>query len=352
MNQYLFNVKRILFLVFFLVYPSYTFSTSITGTLTGDTIKWNNAYQDNGDIIQTTWQLGSKLNLLPVREWTPAISRYISPTNDIVFKSSNMPSSSHGVSVEFYHVGIEFKSSAPFSIVDNGSSTCSMDDVSAGYVSLREYLLSSCQSGYSFLNSKKYRPFDFYRLIFKFGDIATAFKGKPSGIYHATINIPIKYIVKFGSTVSYEIRNETVTFIINYTASFLDDVLIKGDGVMALDYDTDEHSVKGKTKFKVSVRGHLANGLKMSFKSSNVEKDFSLEHTVSKKRIPYSLRCNRCDETQVILDGRMLNDSALISSPFDRLDFNLDFYFNKMYFNKVDKGEYLDEITIRFEPNL
>ncbi|HIF9203962.1 TPA: hypothetical protein ACX6QK_001264 [Photobacterium damselae] len=352
MNQCLSNIKKVLILIFSLLNVPFCFASSITGTLTGDVIKWNNAYQDGSDVIQTTWQLGNKLNLLPVRVWTPAISRY-SSSDYIVFRAPSMPKMA-GVPVEFSHVGVEFKTSSPFKLESSGaSSLCNKDDVSTGFASLREYSSLSCMSNFSFKNStNKYRPFDFYRSVFKFGDIAAAFKGKASGTYYATVNIPIKYMVKFGTTDSFEIRNDTVTFIINYTASFLDDVLIKGDGIMALDYDTENHTVKGKTKYKVSIRGHLANGLKMSFKSSDIEKDFSLEHSVSKKRIPYSLICNRCDETQVILDGRMLKDNAVISSPFDNLDFNLDFYFNNMYFNKVDKGEYRDRVTITFEPNI
>ncbi|HIF9373435.1 TPA: hypothetical protein ACX6RV_001288 [Photobacterium damselae] len=349
MNQYQFN-KILIVLICFFINPTIVHSETITADITGDQIRWSNAYYSNNDVIQSVWQLGSELNLLPVKQWQPALGR--SSIKDVIFKSISFPGID--VNVGFEHVGIEYKTAAPFSISKNGKGNCTIDDVSKGYVSLREYTSSECQSDSSFHSSQKYKPFDFYRSVFKFTNLESAFNNNkvPSGIYYASINIPIKYFVKFGTTESFEVRNRTITFIINYTASFLDDVQVRGDGIMALDYDTNAHSVKGKTKFRVSVRGHLENGLKMSFLSSDVEKDFSLEHEVTKNRIPYSLLCDRCEENQVILDGKMRKDFAIIPSSFDNLDFNLDFYFNKMYFNKVDKGEYFDEVTIRFEPNL
>ncbi|HIF9084882.1 TPA: hypothetical protein ACX6NQ_001726 [Photobacterium damselae] len=350
MNQYQFN-KILLVIISFFIYPTVVYSETITADLVGDQIRWHNASYSNNDVVQSVWQLGNKLNLLPVTYWVPALSRY-SSSKEITFKSASLPGID--INVAFEHVGIEYKTAAPFNISENGKGSCSSDEVSKGYVSLREYGKSECQSNSFFSSSKKYKPFDFYRSIFKFTNLESAFSSKkvPSGTYYASVSIPIKYLVKYGATESFEVRSRTITFIINYTASFLDDVLIRGDGVMALDYDTDAHTVKGKTKFRVSVRGHLENGLKMSFISSNEGRDFSLEHKVSKKRIPYSLLCDKCEDNQVILDGKMLKDFAIIPSTFDDLDFNLKFYFNKMFFNKVDKGEYLDEVTIRFEPNL
>ncbi|HIF9183890.1 TPA: hypothetical protein ACX6R6_001784 [Photobacterium damselae] len=351
MNRYRYKMRIVLFFtIIFRMMSAPVFADELfEATITGNQLTWDNAFSV-GDEITTFFSEPSSLIMpqLPANAvfWKPGLA--ISPVNQISFTSPSASGMSIDVTVK--HVGNDFYQSN-YDISQNGKGSCSSANA-AKPISVREYSKSECISGV-YLNSKSgaaHIPFDSYRSVFKITDIVSEFKrvGAPKGDYKASITVPIYY----QNNNEVQRRSTDVSFLIHYNPSSLDDVKISGNGVMALDYDTKEHTVKGKTKFKVSVKGELSNGLKMTFKSSDIEKDFSLEHKNSKRKIPYSLICDMCDINQVILDGRMLRESAIISSAFKNLDFNLNFYFNNMYFNKVDKGEYFDEVTIRFEPNL
>ncbi len=351
MNRYRYKFRIVLFVTIFCrMLSSPVFASELfEATITGNQLTWDNALSVGDEISTLFYEPSSEISPpLPHNAvfWKPGLA--ISSVNKVTFTSPSASGMSIDVTVK--HVGNDFFQSS-YDVTEKGNGSCSSANTGSP-ISVREYSKSGCLSSIR-LDSKSgggHIPFNSYRSVFKIPDIVSEFKhvGAPKGDYKASITVPIYY----QNNDEVQHRSTEVFFLIHYNPSSLDDVKISGNGVMALDYDTKEHTVKGKTKFKVSVKGELSNGLKMTFKSSDIEKDFSLEHKVSKKKIPYSLMCDMCDINQVILDGKMFREYAIISSAFNNLDFNLNFYFNNMYFNKVDKGEYFDEVTIRFEPNL
>lgn len=343
--------------------PTITQAATISADIVGNTIRWNNANLTNGQVSQMIWQSSSKHNLQKVKEWSPVLSR--SSQDTIEFRATNADNN-HTISVPVTHTGIELKGNSQFS--QSPSSTlvgtygvCTHSTGSNGYALLIDDAESLCGANFGFLADDKYRPFDFYRSGFRFADAGDAgsnsliesFKGAPAGVYHGSINIPISYLVKFGDTHSYRTFNDTVNFVVRYKPSFLSSVDIIGDGKFILDYDTNEHSVRGTTKFNVNVTGYLSSGLLMSFKSTGADdKDFSLENGTS--RIPYDLVCNMCEKPDVITDGMLNTPSEPSKIPFvgKRLNFNLKFFFDDVHYGEIEEGTFKDSVVVMFQPDL
>ncbi len=176
----------------------------------------------------------------------------------------------------------------------------------------------------------------------------------PKGRYIATFDQPIAYYLIYENqqVESYEIYQDQVQIVIDYQPSFLESVDILGDGKFDVRYDTDNHTASGSTRYKVQVDGYITPGIKMSFKSSGQEDDFSLVEEESKSKIPYDLVCEKCQQKQVIKDGVMDEDFAKIDFEGHRLDFNLDFSFDNLHYGDVDEGDYSDAVTVIFEVDI
>ncbi|OCH48156.1 hypothetical protein [Aliivibrio fischeri] len=344
MNKFQFKLLFILFIFPINLYAG----SSLTANVIGSDVRWMNANVIGDDIVEQIWRSSSSFPLLPIYEWRPAFNK--SPINKVTFNSSL----GFKVETEIEHSGVQFRSASPFTVnvEPSGFSSCDFENTLDGYFALSSK--NPCAATYSLKSSRKYKAYDFFRSAFKLNNLINDFKSvnAPSGVYYANITIPISYMVKYGSASSYQTNTETVNFIINYTPSFLSSVNIIGDGVLELDYNTSEHSVKGNTKFNVSVNGHVEPGLKMTFTSSGVEKDFKLENKKSSNSIPYGLICNLCEKPQVIYKGHALDDYSIIPFVGNNLNFNLKFYFDDVYVGRVDEGDYSDAISIRFEVDL
>lgn len=338
-------------------------AATISAEIVGDTIKWNNANLTNGQVSQLIWQSSSRHNLQKVKEWSPLLSKASQDT--IEFRPTNADNS-HTINVPITLTGIELKGSSKFIQTPSSSlvgtyGNCTYSTGTNGYAALIDDNLGLCGANFGFVAEDRFRPFDFYRSGFKFSDkgdvgsdsLIESFKGAPAGVYHGSINIPINYLVKFGDIQSYRTFNDTVNFVIRYKPSFLSSVDITGDGQFILDYDTNEHSVKGVTKFNVNVTGYLSTGLLMSFKSTGAdERDFSLENGSSS--IPYNLVCNMCEKQDVITDGMLNSTSEPSKIPFvgKRLNFNLKFFFEDIHYGEIEEGTFKDSVIVLFQPDL
>lgn len=341
---------------------TWAYGASITATITGDTIKWNDANFFDGQLAQVVWQSASKHNLQPVKEWRPALTRSLD--KKLIFHSldSNNPGS---VEVSFQHTGIEFKgnyfTSPDFSSNLGQSYTPCAKQYSngdGGYTSLVDESNDKCVSSYAYSATERARPFDFYRSMFKIDndELINSFKGVGAGTYYSNITFPITYLARFGVAQSYRTFTENVTFIVKYKPSYISSIDIKGDGVFNLDYDTQNHSVSGNSNFKIDVTGFFNSGLLLSFKSDGINDDFYLTRRTRDEGsdIPYNLGCDKCETTTIIKDGKLTKlEPIRISSPQSkRIDFELNFYFENLLYGSIEEGRYVDSIIVMFEPDL
>lgn len=333
----------------FLALPSWqVLSITINADVVGDQITWRNASVVDGNIIQSIWDSSAGINVHPVYEWRPA------------FKNSNQTSiklaSSLGGAVEtsFEYTGIEFRYGGDFKLNDSGSNyaTCYYESSPSGYYSLMGGDL--CVASQSLKSTSKYKPFEFYRNSIRLDSIVSDFKRSnvPAGLYYATVQLPVLYMVKYNGVDSYQSAMAPLSIIVNYTPSYLDAVSITGDGVFVLDYDTARHSVSGKTKFSVDVTGHIEPGLKMTFDSLGDADEFNLEHNGSGDKIPYSMKCDDCEKTLIIQDGMRMQENAKIPYVGEHMKFDLDFYFNDISAGEVSEGDYKDAVKVLFEIDL
>ncbi|AQS38026.1 hypothetical protein Sps_02878 [Shewanella psychrophila] len=349
MRELLFSV------VLFISCSANAYASIIHGKVTGNMIQWTNATTNGNEIQQSVWQSSNSFNLLPVLRWSPAF--YQNSLRSLTFTSEL----GARVETDFKNTGIEFRTANSYNTsnggIDAGLNTgpqCQTGEDSGGDFLLKS--ASSCGVNFTLVQQQKLRPFDFYRTFFELPDLLADFTlaNVPAGRYLASFSQPVAYflIYEHQQVESYQIYYDQVQVIIDYKPSFISSVNLIGDGQFDLEYDTEEHSVKGQTKYAVNVSGYINPGIKMSFLSSGNEGDFSLEHTEASSKIPYKLICEKCNDRLVISNGTMSEEYAEIGLVGNNLNFILNFSFNDVYAGEVDEGDYSDAVTIIFELDL
>ena len=347
MRRLLYNLLALYVLV---MCPS-TQASTIYAKITGDTVEWSNAIYNDGEIQPLQWQASDKFNMLPVKNWSPAFLK--NTQNKLTFKSTT----GGELTTQFLHTGIDFRTSVnsekTSGVIGNGQ-RCNEATIGGRDIRLRSS--SSCGADFILDQGEKFTPFDFYRPSFKLPSLLADFMQSelPRGRYIASFNQSVAYYLIYESheIESYQIYPDQVQIIIDYQPSFLESVDVVGDGKFDVQYDTENHIASGSTRYKVQVDGYITPGIKMSFKSSGQEDDFSLVEEKSKSKIPYDLVCDKCQETQVIKDGLMDQEFAKINFEGHRLDFNLDFSFDNLHYGDVDEGDYSDAVTVIFEVDI
>lgn len=345
-------MRQLLFsLVLFIFCTVNANASTVYAKVTGDMIQWTNAIVNGSEVQQSVWQRSDSFNMQPIQRWSPAF--YQSPLTSLIFTSQL------GAKVEtaFKHTGIEFRTTNAYDIVTGGIGTgarCNVGEESGGNLLLKSD--SSCGVDFTLDQQQKLRPFDFYRTLFELPDLLADFTQArlPAGRYVASFSQPVAYFLIYENqnVESYQVYHDQIQVVIDYQPSFLSSVSLVGDGKFKLEYDTEEHSVKGQTKYYVNVNGYINPGIKMSFLSSGQEDDFSLEHTETGTKIPYSLICEKCNDNSIINNGLMKDEFANIGFVGNNLNFVLDFSFNDIYAGDVDEGDYSDAVTIIFELDL
>lgn len=322
-------------------------SNNITAKVVGSEVTWMNANVVGGEVVQQIWQPSSSFNLLPVYSWSPSFQK--SPTSTITFSSTTGVQ----VSTSFQHSGIQFSTASPFTVAKNSNAdTCSYESSAGSQYILRDN--NTCRASYDLNATRKYKPFDFYRSAYKLDNLVDAFKAAnaPTGIYYATVSLPVTYYMKYGTATTYQTYNDTTVFTIDYKPSFISAVDVTGDGIFSLSYDTANHSVEGTTTYEVSISGHIEPGIKMQFFSSGTADKFELEHSTSNDVIPYSLVCSKCEKSNIVEAGELKQATSKIPFVGKTLDFDLAFSFKELYFGDVNEGDYRDAVTVRFELDL
>lgn len=322
----------------------------IYAKITGDVVEWSNAAISDSGIQPLQWESSNKFNMLPVRKWSPAF--YKNPQKSLTFRSSIGAE----LTTSFKHNGIDFRTSVKSDQIPGGignARLCQVRTITAGEIRLRSE--SSCGSDTILDQGNRYIPFEFYRPSFEMPNIVSDFMQSklPAGRYVASFSQPVAYYVIYehNQIESYQIYQDDVKIIIDYQPSFLDSVQVVGSGQFDIEYDTSNHTARGETSYKIQVNGYITPGIKMSFKSSEKEDDFSLVSN-SNAKIPYDMICEACVDKQVIKDGVMDKEFAKIEFEGNRLDFNLDFSFDNLHYGDVDEGDYSDAVTVIFEIDL
>ncbi|WP_104023711.1 hypothetical protein [Vibrio hyugaensis] len=323
-------------------------ASTIYAKITGDVVEWSNASLNGSEIQPLQWQPSDKFNMLPIKKWSPAF--YQNTQKNLTFSSTTGAE----LTTSFKHTGIDFRTSIKSeqtSGVIGNAKRCQTQPVSGSDIRLRSS--SSCGADFILDQGGKYTPFDFYRPSFELPSLVSDFMQSklPAGRYIASFNQPVAYylIYENDQVESYQIYQDQVQLIVDYQPSFLESVQVLGDGKFNVEYDTDNHTAKGDTRYRVRVNGYITPGIKMSFESSGQQDDFSLVDHKSNSKIPYDLTCEACVDKQVIQKGVMDKDFAKIDFEGQNLDFNLDFSFNNLHFGDVDEGDFSDAVTVIFE---
>lgn len=344
MNRLFYNLT----VACFLLTSSFVQASTIHAKITGDVVEWSGATLHGGEIQPLQWQPSEKFNMLPIARWSPGF--YQNSQKEITFTSMTGAK----LSTPFKHTGIDFRTSNKFvqtSEVIGTAQRCQEQSIAGGDIRLRSN--SSCGADFILDQGGKFRPFDFYRPSFELPSLLSDFMQSklPAGKYIATFNEPVAYylIYEENQIESYQIYQDQVQIVIDYQPSFLESVQLLGDGKFDVSYDTDNHTAEGKARYRVHVNGYITPGIKMSFKSSGLEDDFSLVDQKSNSKIPYDLVCEACVDKQVIKDGVMDKDFAKIGFEGQNLGFDLDFSFNNLHYGDVDEGDYSDAVTVIFE---
>ncbi len=360
MNRSLFNLLVFAFLLgkSFYVYSGDT----VTAKIIGNDVQWNNANINSDGITEQIWHGSDQLPLLPILKWAPAFNK--AKIKKVTFKLLNKYSSSSStksVDTSFEHMGMEYQVGTSFHPTSESTLGISCSGINTGSF-YRLSGSSSCVHDVWLKSNTKSKPYDFYRMMFKFDSLVEDFKKSkaPSGTYTATVKIPISFLVSYsdglgGWTNSYQTNYKLVTFIVDYAPAFISSVDVVGNGKFDLVYNTDEHSVKGDTTFLVRVKGQIEPGLKMTFKSSGDQR-YNLVNREGGE-IAYSIKCDKCRDNQIVYRSRPNkfdkngNAIGIIDFVGKYMDFYLKFYFDDMYLlsDRIAEGTYDDSVSILFE---
>lgn len=175
-----------------------------------------------------------------------------------------------------------------------------------------------------------------------------------TGIYRASLPLTYKYRVKYShsSFWTYEIRSILFSLEINYTAKTLESIEVFGDGNIKAEYIDHSSKVKGNTKFNVTAKGVMPDGIMMTF----VDKARNFHLRTALDTIPYNVYCSgtsssNCNEKNLVIDGNYVaKQDKLVITPKrgNENDFNFDILidFDSTF---VRSGIYSDNFVIIFE---
>jgi hypothetical protein len=329
---------------------------TLSAKLTGQELFWQNGMRVSGYLTSTNWQVMG--NLPPTMEWSPG-TFMPAPGTSVVLEDAlgNQVTVPLEVSGMHYGLGAAADKFSPQGSTPGSGTTCSTYQLQSA-VALA--IGSGCVAGNAYQSTVHFTPFQFARPLITLNDadLTSAFAAAkvPQGTYSGHVMVAPFYMYRSqgGAWTYRQFGPVPVTLQIHYIPAFLTGVTIIGDGVMAPDYDTTNHSVSGETRFVVTARGGFTSGLKLSF-DDNGDGAYELKHsdTSLNSAIPYSLRCPSCADPDVITDGalQLSNGETTVSGSGSLLVFDLLASFEAQA-DDVETGHYFDQVVVYFEENL
>lgn len=329
-------------------------AATLNGVLEGGELRWTNG-QLQGDYIALTNWTPMNNGLVPTDEWVPG-TFLGTPASTITFSGPG-----GDVSVSMTVAGLNYalgQSSQHFTERGDpmpGLSPCSISKQSATV----ELIGANCVAKDSYKTDsvdKKYTPFQFIRPILEADSdaIVQAFRDAEltSGTYTGMLVVqPVYYFKSPTGSWTYRTAKSVVTTVrIRYEAASLENLIVRGDGVIPPEYDTLNHRVSGKTYFDVLATGYFTEGVVLTLDDIPYELEYESDNSIT---IPYSITCvGNCEHTDLVSSGKLSNESTIITGGENRVHFRLRVHYDNIEVNQVETGQYNDQFVIYVEEAL
>ncbi|MFM5180226.1 hypothetical protein ACEUAY_11635 [Aeromonas veronii] len=330
-----------------------TFSCSVRAIIvqadiTGGTFRWRSASPAfiKDSVVPAIWD--TPIGLTPSYAFYPGGGR--SDTIDI-----SLFNGGSSVKLPLKVNGMEYNSPEAIGLSPSDSS---MVTLLGTLVQVNGYGISNTKV---FLN-RQVTPFTHARPVFSLGssgEIISAFKGAPPGIYRGSASIPLTYDydlsqskVRYNWSLSLDIE-------IDYTPAYLSTVVAFGDYNIIPSYyrEDGQHYIAGETIYRVKASGYFTDGLLLRLRYGDEykmmkRKDVSLS---SDDSIPFSVICSDCFDTQLVEHGepmaQLFKAGTTINGSGNDIDFELKIQF-KALVGDVTDGVYNGRFAVIISPKI
>lgn len=335
-------------------------AAAVSAKLTGERLKVINGRADGEYLIPNSFD--TPVSLLNTNSWIPGT--FSSSLSTLTLTSAT----GEVVSVPARLAGASYLQAAPFDSVTPprvNAPICG-ETIPAGLVTVLDTSnVGFCiaNKGFKFKSGTSIPPFTKYRPILKVNKNAliSAFSSKPSGIYSGTVSGVLRYGFRYDGTtssVSYPptYRNIPVTFSvqIQYVPNYISSVTVTGTGHISPEYDTYQHTAKGRTGYKITAKGSFESGIRFKFTTKD-NNDYTLKPSTKTEAptIPYSIKCDGCVSGGLLVDkGTVVNPEvwSRIEKKGSSIPFKLNvFYENVSVDDVVDGVIYRDNFMLMLE---
>lgn len=319
-------------------------------TVKSGEVIWKNAYPIEGSDTFTLSSWDSISNLLPTTEWSPASFATTMPTT-MTLRGPN----STTVEVELKLIGMQYNiggnpipEESPGNPIGVGN-VCQNSNTSGNIYSVSDESNSTCYVDKTLRYSASYNPFYFARPIFKVSEeeLTAAFDGKEIGTYSGAVTAPFGYYYQTSSGAkTYRIINKSFSFQVNYIPSYLDSIIVTGDGVIEPEYNTSNMTASGKTSYDIEALGYFVDGLELALP----QEKFTLTESKYGTEIPITLNCDICNDPELVEAGVKKVDSTIITpvdSP-ESIKFKLDVSYSNISAEDIETGKYSGTVILLF----
>jgi hypothetical protein len=343
MNRYVLNL--IVFIGLLSVNTAYA-SFDIRAEVKSGGIRWDNVTLSHGKMVPSAW--GTPPSLQSSTAWAAATFSS-TPISSMTLigaggdSSKSIPISISGV--QYNTAGIDYTQGA-----NNLGSGCTLDEVALPIISVGG---PNCISSTKLINTKNTSPFVFLRPMFEIVDsyVINALNGLPEGTYSASIPINIRYFYENNGISTFRNINEVMIFSFDYSPVQLDSINVMGDGVMVPLYDAKTRRISATTNFDITAYGYFDDGIILTLPTQDYELVHSSESSIT---IPYDIVCSGCSTTNLVQQGKLLNDVTSIASGAGvqtNINFSLEFKYD-ISGESIISGDYSDEVMIMLEPSI
>ncbi|MDO6708807.1 hypothetical protein [Photobacterium sp. 1_MG-2023] len=348
-------------------------ATTLNLQVKGNHITFVNAVANgpSGSYILSNWQ--SISNLTPTRRWQPGI-----PTTSATQFELTGPGGS--ISVPIKLIGLEYNLGSA-SVTGNDTllvpgTMCGPSEIQSGSlisfwidpknVNVPGPTTENCTTTVSYQSNESQQPFYFVRPIFHidesglidaFSKLSDPIKGR----YTGSIPVSLKYYYKDNLATTYRIVPMSHFSVqIHYQPDLLTEIRSETQKEIQPIYNTSSHTVSGEAVFNIQARGYFQSGIKMSF----INRDYSMVQVVDnsdannlvygKSKIPYYIRCLRCNVVKIVENGVLLPNARNpveynVVGPVTNLEFDLSIGYENLKSEDVGTGFYMDTFTVMFE---
>lgn len=187
-------------------------------------------------------------------------------------------------------------------------------------------------------------PFVLIRPVIRFSreEVIQSLSGKPDGIYSGNINVESVFDYYWGDVKARRVLPINLEFVVsNRTDNIASVNIVSGDGKFFNRFSSGETLLSGNATYGISVEGKFSTGIELSL--SSTRNSYEIQNSSDESKIPYTVKCNTCDDRVLVESGRLVSRKTTITSDFTRnVNFNLDFSYSDILTSNITSGEYTD----------